>query len=184
MSMEKAGHLGGYLVGGDPDTLYPDMWDWLCDAWEVHSVIDIGCGDAPALRHFLERGCRAVGVDGMPPTHELVIQWDYAKGPFVPGGEFDLAWSAEFVEHVDEQYVANFMETFKAARFAAITHADPGCPGWHHVNCRSDDYWKGVFAANGFEFDEGLTAMTRALSSKNERPFNHYRRSGLAFRRR
>jgi len=27
--METAGHLGGYLTGGDPDTRYEDMWDWL-----------------------------------------------------------------------------------------------------------------------------------------------------------
>ena len=133
--METADHLGGYLAGGDPDTLYPDMWDWLVDTWEVKSVIDIGCGDAPALSHFLSRGIRAVGVDGMPPTHELVTQHDYTTGPYVPNGEFDLAWSAEFVEHVDEVYVPNFMATFRRARFAAITHAEPGCPGWHHVNC-------------------------------------------------
>lgn len=182
--MRREGHLGGYLVGGDPDTLYPDMWDWIVDTWEVKSVLDIGCGDGQALAHFANRGCTVLGVEGTPQPNPLIIQHDYTTGPFRPEGDFDFAWSAEFVEHVDEQYVANFMLTFQAARFAAITHAEPGCPGWHHVNCRSDDYWKGVFAANGFEFDEGLTAMTRALSSKNERPFNHYRRSGLAFRRR
>lgn len=184
--METAGHLGGYLAGGDPDTLYPDMWDWLVDTWEVKTVIDIGCGDGQALKHFSSRGCMAIGVDGMPqPNIPMIRLHDYTTGPYsTVGDDFDLAWSAEFVEHVDEEYVPNFMTTFKTARFAAITHAEPGCPGWHHVNCRSDDYWKGVFAAAGFEFDEGLTAMTRALSSKNERPFNHYRRSGLAFRRR
>jgi len=183
--METAGHLGGYLTGGDPDTRYEDMWDWLVETWEVKSVIDIGCGDGQTLAYFASKGCRVLGIEGTPQTDERILQHDYTVGPF-PGSleEFDLAWSAEFVEHVDEQYVPNFMATFKMARFAAITHAEPGCPGWHHVNCRSDDYWKGVFAANGFEFDEGLTAMTRALSSKNERPFNHYRRSGLAFRRR
>lgn len=184
MTMETAGHLGGYLKGGDPDTLYPDMWDWLVDTWEVKSVIDIGCGDAPALKHFLGRGVRAVGVDGMPPTHPLVVQHDYEKGPYMPGGDFDLAWSAEFVEHVDEQYVPNFMATFRAARFAMITHAEPGQPGWHHVNCKSADYWKGVFAGAGFEFDDSLTGMSRAAASANTRTFNHYRRSGLAFRRR
>lgn len=186
--METAGHLGGFLTGGDPDTIYPDMWDWLVETWEVKTVIDIGCGDGYALNYFRDRGCEVIGVDGVESADPDIFQHDYSTGPWEADKGFladiDLAWSAEFVEHVDEVYVPNFMATFRRARFAAITHAEPGCPGWHHVNCRSDDYWKGVFAASGFEFDEGLTAMTRALSSKNERPFNHYRRSGLAFRRR
>ena len=183
--METAGHLGGYLAGGDPDTLYPDMWDWLVDTWEVKSVIDIGCGDGQALNHFAARGCAVVGVEGIPQPNPLIVQHDYTTGPYVcAGAAFDLAWSAEFVEHVDEEYVPNFMGTFKTARFAMITHAEPGQPGWHHVNCKPADYWKGVFAASGFEFDEGLTGMSRSAASANTRTFNHYRRSGLAFRRR
>ena len=66
----------------------------------------------------------------------------------------------------------------------AIAAAEPGAPGWHHVNCRTADYWKGVFAGAGFEFDESLTAMTRMIAACNTSVFNHYRRSGLAFRRR
>jgi len=182
---ETAEHLGGFLSNGDPDTMFPDMWNWLVETWEVRSVIDIGCGDGYALNYFRELGCTVVGIEGVPQDDPNIVQHDYETGPFRPeGSPFDLAWSAEFLEHVEEQYIPNFMETFKAARFACVTHGEPGQPGWHHVNNAESSYWKGVFAANGFEFDEGLTAMTRALSSKNERPFNHYRRSGLAFRRR
>lgn len=183
--MRKEGHLGGYLVGGDPDTLYPEMWDWLVDTWEVKSVIDVGCGDGQALAHFASRGCTVLGVEGTQQSNPLIVQHDYSTGPFAEVGEpWDLAWSAEFVEHVEERYVPNFMATFKMARFVMITHAEPGQPGWHHVNCQSADYWKGVFAGYGYEFDEGLTGMSRAAASANTRVFNHYRRSGLAFRRR
>jgi len=178
-------HLGGYLQGGDPDTYYPAMWDWLIDTWEVKSVIDIGCGDGKgALNYFIGRGVRALGIDGMPALHPRKVTHDFAESVFIPKDEFDLAWSAEFVEHVEERHMPNFMPCFGSARFACITHGDPGQPGHHHVNNQTDDYWKGVFAAWGFEFDAGLTAMTRAAASVNTRTFNHYRRSGLAFRRR
>jgi SAM-dependent methyltransferase len=182
--MRKEGHLGGYLVGGDPDTIYPELWDWLVETWEVKSVIDVGCGDGQALKYFAHRGCKYVlGVEGTSQADSMIVRHDYNTGPYVPDFHFDLAWSCEFVEHVEEQYVPNFMATFQAARFAMITHAEPGQPGWHHVNCKSADYWKGVFAAHGFEFDDSLTGMSRAVASANTRVFNHYRRSGLAFRR-
>jgi hypothetical protein len=185
MRVETEGHLGGNLAGGDPDTTFPDMWDWLVDVWEVKSVIDIGCGDgSSSLAHFLSRGVVATGIDGVPHTSDAIVTHDFTFGPYYPLREYDLAWSAEFVEHVQERYIPNFMWAFRTSRYALITHAEPGSPGWHHVNCRSADYWIGVFAAVGFEFDEVLTAQTRALASCNTRPFNHYRRSGLAFRRR
>ena len=184
--VETEGHLGGYLVGGDPDTTFPDMWKWLVETWEAKTILDVGCGDGNALRHFREYGAlSALGIDGVKQDDPDIYEHDFSTGPFphhLPS--FDLAWSAEFVEHVDEQYVPNFMPAFRSARFALITHAEPGSPGWHHVNCRTDEYWKGVFAGYGFEFDEGLTAQTRALASCNTRSFNHYRRGGLAFRRR
>lgn len=183
---ETAGHLGGYLAGGDPDTTYPEMWAWLVETWEVKSVLDIGCGDGNALRHFYDLGVTTLlGVEGVRQDQPGIVQHDYSTGPLPMAlDDFDLAWSAEFVEHVDEEFVPNFMATFHAARFALITHGEPGQPGWHHVNNQTADYWKGAFAAYGFEFDESLTAMTRAAASANTRPFNHYRRSGLAFRRR
>ena len=178
------GHLGGCLLGGDPDTIFPELWDWLVEVWEVKSVLDVGCGDGSgSLAYFAEKGLDVLGVDGIEQENPLVVRHDFETGPFRPERDFDLAWSAEFVEHVEERFVPNFMGAFRAARFVLITHAEPGSPGYHHVNCRSADFWKGAFAASGFGFDEVLTAQTRALSSCNTRPFNHYRRSGLAFRR-
>jgi hypothetical protein len=189
--MVTDGHLGGYLPGGDPDTYYPAMWDWLIDTWEVASVVDVGCGDGlGSLAHFANRlgWENVVGVEGMDTTESsmtgLIYRHDYTTGPFDPRREFDLGWSAEFLEHVEESFVPNFMATFRCCRFVCVTHGEPGQPGHHHVNNQPGDYWKGAFAANGFEFDEGLTAMTKAAAAANGSVFNHYRRSGLAFRRR
>jgi hypothetical protein len=140
-------HLGGYVVGGDAATFFPGLWDWLVDTWQVRSVIDVGCGEGHALKFFRDRGCCVIGIDGIEQDDRDVVTHDYATGPWSiydedgattrPDGltEFDLAWSCEFVEHVEERYVPNFLATFACARYVLMTHGEPGQPGWHHVNC-------------------------------------------------
>lgn len=74
------GHLGGYIEGGDPATYYPALWDWLVKNFEIRSVIDVGCGDGAAVRHFeRHRGVQVIGVDGCKHDHPKIIQQDYTK---------------------------------------------------------------------------------------------------------
>lgn len=197
-------HLGGYFAGGDPSCMYPDLWAWLVDVQGVRSVLDVGCGDGAALDVFAGLGCEVVGIDGMPNNVSHIIQHDFTEGPcrmpvdrmvesldheakLVSVGweqrQFDLVWSCEFVEHVEAQYVPNFLWSFQQAPLVLMTHAGPGQPGWHHVNCQDDLYWQGVLASVGYRMDEELTRDTRALAAANTDPNNHYVRSGLAFRR-
>lgn len=184
------GHLGGYVVGGDPATQFPALWDWLVDEQGVRSVIDVGCGDGQALAHFRRRGCRVLGVDGIPQNDPDIIQHDYTRGPFVPAladeppDRFDLCWSCEFVEHVEERFTRNFVETFQCADLVLMTHATPGQPGHHHVNCKERGYWVEWLDAAGYELDERLTVRCRILSAQTDDDWNHFIRSGLAFRRR
>lgn len=187
------GHLGGYVAGGDPATYLPDLWDWLVDDLGVKSVIDIGCGDGVALDHFVERGCKGLGIEGIPQENSNIVQHDYSLGPFVPKRKFDLAWCCEFVEHVEEKFARNFLKTFESAKIVLMTHADKDQPGHHHVNCQSAQYWVTSMMTIGFEFDPELTIATRQQSMKNNFLWidaqtyavntNHYLRSGLAFRK-
>lgn len=178
-------HLGGYIVGGDPATWYPDLWRWLVEDYGVRSVVDVGCGEGHALRFFEDCGSKVLGIDGVAQSHKAVRTHDYANGPLHVEhiGRFDLCWSCEFVEHVEERFVANFLATFACAEIVLMTHAEPGQQGWHHVNCQTADYWKGALAACGFAFDPELTAVTRELADLNLDPYNHFLRSGLAFRK-
>jgi len=186
--MMTDGHLGGYVVGGDPATYYPGLWDWLVDTLEVRSVIDVGCGEGHALRYFRDRGCRVVGIDGIEQDDDDIYTLDYTETVLTPPppweqATWDLAWSCEFVEHVEERYVPNFLATFACARYVLMTHGEPGQPGWHHVNNQPADYWKGALAAIGYQYDHALTGQARGFASTNTDPHNHFRRSGLAFRR-
>jgi SAM-dependent methyltransferase len=176
-------HLGGYVEGGDPATFYAELWTWLVKELDIKSVIDVGCGDGVAVKFFekLIGFGNVLGVDGMPQEHASIVQHDYIEDSFPMAREFDLCWCCEFVEHMDEEFAPNFLETFKTARTVLMTHAAPGQQGHHHVNCRVAEYWRGVMAAIGYAYDEDLTSRSRKHAAKNVNPYNHFVRSGMAF---
>lgn len=176
------GHLGGYYADGDPATFFPELWEHCVTHLGVKSVIDVGCGSGIAVDYFVRLGCDVLGVDGMAQENPRIVRHDYSEGPYRPSRKVDLAWTCEFVEHVEKRFVGNFMATLRDASVVLMTHADPGQPGHHHVNCQPSVYWIGAMEANGFIHDEALTAETRRLAALNLSPWNHYTRSGMAFR--
>jgi SAM-dependent methyltransferase len=179
----SAPHLGGYIIGGDGATQFPELWAWLVEQQGIGSVLDIGCGEGHALRDFRDLGCYVVGVDGVPQPDPDIHLHDYTTGPWMEqiGLEFDLVWSCEFVEHVEERYVSNFLVNFQQAGLVLMTHASPGQQGYHHVNCRTMEYWEGVMAAVGYRLDWEFTQKCRVRADLNSNPYNHFARSGLAF---
>lgn len=175
-------HLGGFRIGGDEATTYPDLWTWLVNDHKVESVIDVGCGDGVAVRFFETLLPGSVfGVDGVKQQASNIFEHDFTKCPFPLPNYPDLVWCVEFVEHVEEKFVPNFLETFKCAKTVLMTHAMPGQAGYHHVNLRTPAYWIGAMAAIGYRLDEELTKKTRDLAGLNKSPHNHFVRSGLAF---
>lgn len=189
------GHLGGYVRGrqsvtptesgyehGDPLTWYPELWRWAVRALGVRSVLDVGCGEGHGARFFQDLGCRVTAVDGslqarrdsvVPERH---VVHDFARGVYLPADGFDLVWSCEFVEHVEERHLPNFLVTFACGdRYLMMTFAGPGQPGHHHVNCRPADYWIERLASIGFRHDEARTLETRTLAT------GHYGERGLFF---
>lgn len=189
------GHLGGYISArhpqsaetgmqnGDSATWSPRLWRWLVNELGVTSVLDVGCGEGHAAGFFAELGCRIRGVDGsqlalrdtvIPGQHVL---HDYTHGPYQPEQPFDLVWSCEFVEHVEEQYVEHFLSTFdSASQYLLITAAPPGQVGWHHVNCQPAEYWIERIEQRGFSYSEALTCQARALAAGG-----HFNSQGLVF---
>jgi SAM-dependent methyltransferase len=189
--MVTAGHLGGYITGGDPATTYPDLWRWLVEEQGVRSVLDVGCGDGTAVKFFEGLGCRVFGIDGVPQEYPAIVAHDFTVSAYRPSpwprpfpvARFDLCWSCEFVEHVEEWFMPNYLDAFRYARLLLLTHALPGQGGWHHVNERPREFWVGALAAVGFHLDELLTGQARELAARNEHPLNYFVRTGLAFRR-
>lgn len=163
------GGLGGCNVFGDPATHYPIMWKYLVKKLDIKSVIDIGCGFGYSLDFFKHHlNLQAVGVEGSKKVKDLalnrqcIFQHDYSTdGALQLPSVYDLAWSTEFVEHVEAQYVDNFIATFKCAKYLAITYAYIKQSGHHHVNENTQEYWVEQLTSRGFTYDEQTTKDLR-----------------------
>lgn len=149
-------HLGGHYNGQQLDM---GIFAAIRDEFKVESVIDIGCGIGEFVTRLRDRWMKVMGVDGdenCARTHPNVIAHDYARGPLYLG-EWDLAWSTEFLEHVNAPHVPKVMSTFKGCKYAFVSVAPPGSGGYHHVNEQSREYWARTFFMYGFEFDAEFT---------------------------
>ena len=146
------------------------------------SYLDIGCGPGGMLDTALALGFDVQGVDGDFKVErnnpDKVCIHDYTTGPITFDKTFDLVWSCEFVEHVEEKYLDNFMQTFSLGKTVCMTFAPPGKKGHHHVNLKPENYWIQTFEKYGFRYNKDLTIKLRNLSSMEREFFREY---GLVF---
>ncbi len=168
---------------GDPATWYPQMWRWMVAELGARTLLDVGCGEGHCARFFRDAGCEVLAVDGSPQAKrdsvvpESHIVHDFVRGPFVPRRTFDVVWSCEFVEHVEERFADHFLATFASSRkYVFMTYAAPGQPGWHHVNCQPEEYWVEALARCGFLLDRALSQQARRMAGHG-----HFGNRGLAF---
>jgi hypothetical protein len=150
-------HLGGHQGRSHTDI---GTLEFLKNEYQIESMVDVGQGPGAMVELAKQSGIDARGVDG-DPTVNADVHHDYTSGPLVLDNNVDLAWSVEFLEHVYEEYIPNFMETFKCAKYILCTGAKPGEPGHHHVNCQPAHYWISKFAEYGFVFDLDTTLKIR-----------------------
>jgi cyclopropane fatty-acyl-phospholipid synthase-like methyltransferase len=173
-------HLGGHLNRTHIDE---GSLTWAIETFKIESFLDIGCGPGGMVELAATKGLDAIGVDGDFSldrfSKENFVIHDYTLSPLSLEKKYNLAWSCEFVEHVEEQYVQNFMETFKNSRYVIMTFSPPGTPGHHHVNCRDHLYWIKVFSSNGFVYDDELTKELRQKSTMKR---DFVRNFGLFFK--
>ncbi len=163
-------HLGGYNTDhAGQGTWAPELWQRLIDDKAPRSMVEIGSGLGDTVVWFREHGVDALGIDGEPEAARKsgAILHDYTEGPRLVA-ECDLVWSAEFVEHVEEKYLDNFMRTFACGKYVGLTAAQPGDSGHHHVNCRSSDYWIEVFGRYGFAYDREYTRVLKKTAPFGE----------------
>ena len=161
--------LPGTDMLGDPHTWCPDLWLPMTHKYGIRSMIDVGCGIGGVGKWFLDHGVDAYGVEGYLPfidrnylPKERLYIHDYETGPLdLKGRTFDLAWAAEFVEHVREDCAKNFLETFAACKHVLMTHALPDQGGYHHVNENTTEYWVNRMKEYGFTLNPKETAAMR-----------------------
>jgi len=176
-------HVGGYK-DNDTETYDPLLWTWMVNILQVSSLIDVGCGIGISTRWFLDNGVNATCVEGSPSAVKIshvpnnVVEHDYTKGPWWDSDKiYDVAWTCEFLEHVDFKYVANYMATFSRARLVFATHSFWG--GWHHVLVRESWWWVQLFKDYGFEYLPEPSERARHIRRDRQ---THFRVSGMIFR--
>ena len=114
-----------------------------------------------------ELGYKAYGIDGdkdiLPEGSNfnlLITGVDCRsfKGPF------DLCWSVEFAEHVEEKYILNFIRDFQKCRHLIFTAAPPRWGGVGHVNEQDENYWIKTLERHNFSLDVNNTNVIRKIS--------------------
>ena len=173
------GHLGGHQNETHVDE---GALDYLIDKFDIKSYLDIGCGPGGMVELAHTKGLISSGVDGDftldRPDSTRYILHDYTTGPAPVEGLWDIGWSCEFLEHVAEQYMDNYMDTFMKCKRVVVTHAFPGQGGHHHVNEQDSNYWFQQFGRRGFLLDMVTTDQLRQASTMQQR---YIRVSGLVF---
>lgn len=149
--MTTPAHLGGHY---NFTAMIESTFDFIRQKYNIQSVLDIGCGPAGMVEYMRSKGVDAIGVDGDPslPKKEYVIVHDYTLSSLELDRKFDLAYSTEFLEHVYEQYIPNFLPSFQKAKYVFCSAAPKGQGGHHHVNENSKEYWIEKFDSYGFTY--------------------------------
>lgn len=124
----------------------------------VGSVLDVGCGAGAWLAEYARQGVSiCLGVDGdyVKPSSLLVPVSDFIacdiSQPFDLEKHFDLVQCLEVGEHIDSDasrtLIANLV---KHSDFVLFSAAIPGQGGENHINEQTYEFWRGIFAEEGY----------------------------------
>lgn len=176
-------HLGGNFAEGDPATFCPSAWEYIVKTFEVKTALDVGSGRGHAAQFINNLGVNVTAIDGLLDNAENAlyptIVFDLTKEPFLH--KVDFVNCIEVVEHIEEKYIDNLMNTLCNGSIVLITHAVPGQKGWHHVNCQESSYWINHFNNRGYHFLEKESLTIRELSKSDGGL--HIARNGMIFKK-
>ena len=176
-------HLGGNLRDGDPNTYAPSVWDYVIDRFAVSSVLDLGAGMGYSSQYFFKKGLKVIAVEGMKDNVDNAVYpsilHDLTEAPV--SCKVDLVHCQEVVEHIEEKFVNNLLQSLACGRFILMTHAVPGQDGHHHVNCQPTEYWVEKLARLNYQLLVIDSNRVRALAGKDSAIF--LAATGLVFSR-
>jgi SAM-dependent methyltransferase len=124
----------------------------------IRSVADIGCARGTWLAAWQADGCEDVfGIDSgwagrerllIPP--DRFIEADLSR-PFNLGRRFDLVQCLEVAEHLPGARSEGLVDDLTAhASVVLFSAAPPGQGGAGHINERTYEFWRELFAARGY----------------------------------
>jgi len=136
----------------------------ILDEMKVKSLLDVGSGHGAWAAEWMKAGVKDVlAVDGdyvardqlaIAPerfrAHDLATPLDLER-------KFDLVQSLEVAEHLPGNRAAGFVENLtRHGDVILFSAAVPHQGGEHHVNEQPPEYWRKLFAAQGYEVFDWL----------------------------
>jgi len=164
MNLEE--HLGGHANKTNVD--YGAL-NWAMSTFNPKTFLDIGCGPGGMVDLANSYGLESFGIDGdytverSNPQHFLIH--DFTKGPAPLDNTYDIGWSVEFVEHVYEKYIPNYVQAFQRCKHLILSYAPIGHGGHHHVNENTEEYWINTLESYDFTYSQELTTELREVST-------------------
>ena len=186
------GHLGGTSVTGDPDSWFPELWDWLIKQFNITSMFDVGCGVGFSQKWFHDNNIDSMGLDceQMRAFHlikDRFVAHDLTVESWFSGNQYSLVWCCEVAEHIKEKFSNNLIDTLagNCGRVLAFCAASVGAGGIHHVNCQNPPYWREKIEKAGLVYDQSLTDQAKGLCgpTNGRGKQNYFARSGMIFLR-
>jgi predicted secreted protein len=190
-----------YEVPGDPKSWTPHLWEYFIVSLNVRgNILDVGSGIGYAAWWFDKtskglfetegipdwEGLEVTAIEGLPYNVKNAVHptrlVDLSKESYVPKEKFNLIWSCEVAEHIDESAIDFYLDTISNTKILAMTAAPPGDGGHHHVNCQLPDYWIDKLRDKGMRFSFELTVKAReraACLAPGQK--SHFGRNGLIF---
>lgn len=129
-------------------------------------VIDVGCGQGVALRHFKRLGCRAVGITTNAEDLEAcAAYYDVRRLDMHDTGlsseSWDLVWARHVLEHSPAPLFAlhEFKRVLRPGGWLYIEVPMPGTSCQHetnqnHYSVLTDSMWQSLIQKAGFELVE------------------------------
>lgn len=186
------GHLGGTSTSGDPCSFYPELWSWLINKFDIHSVFDIGCGTGFAMEFFHKNSVLVHGIDCEQVLQHHRMDRSYTNSHDLTTCPYfymaDLVWCCEVAEHISESHVDNIVQSLVKStdKVLAFCAAPKGCGGYNHVNCQDVEYWIELLTSSKvLQYKEDLTLEAKSLCNEayGRSPNNYFKRSGAIFLR-
>lgn len=158
--------------------------DHLFENYKVPSgalVLDVGCGQGVALKHFVARGCRPVGItlDHTDLTEcqkqgYTVAQMDQSFLEF-EDVTFDLVWARHVVEHSIFPYftLCEFARVLKPGGllYLEVPGAETSCGhelNANHYSILSHAMWLSLLDRSGFEAAEAQKYFLKCEAGPDE----------------
>ena len=137
----------------------PIFAEAIVNTYNPKSAIDCGCGIGQVVDALLRRGIDVVGIEGSPACYnhlvcpkDKVMIYDL-RDDIMLDRQYDLCISVEVSEHIESEYVDNYVNNLTQLSDRLFTTICTEAAGWGHYTLMPREWWDEKFAERGYVVD-------------------------------